>query len=534
MVILSNKILKMTSSNSVCIVFISSVIYWSYSINVIKELHFNGSQSRTIYMPKVETEHSINNKMMDKELIIKQNHTSKYERFKIKEIKPFKIKRIKIPNNIMTRHSLYNIIKMFTKCCYSSLIKHKLNKTTINFKPALKIRQSVIKSGNTTIKNLLLKIKCKSTCLHLNQKNESGFQNNNSVKTMGKYVIKRRLPKLLNLFTLIQFPNEACVTINGTGGMCYHSSQCEKFGGRADGLCAYGYGVCCSIEKSCGGSTIVNGTYFTGPNSATEQSSGIYACIFHIYKIQPIVRQLYIYLEYFEFASPINGNCVIDRFVVTGQNSNNVIPSICGNNSGQHLYVDVSSASGPIVLTVLSSGAQGLPKFRIRIFQLKEGDQLLAPYNCLQYYSSKEGVIKSFNYQITGNNLNSTYNYMNNLNYVICIKKEDKYCSISYSNIDANGEEYPFELINIDENGMMTVPVGQAGVETYNCPDDYIIISGSRLCGYKLNDASTNPDFFMNYQVTDMTNGPFILNVHTDSSISGRGFRLVYKQNCCK
>lgn len=50
--------------------------------------------------------------------------------------------------------------------------------------------------------------------------------------------------------------------------------------------------------------------------------------------------------------------------------------------------------------------------------------------------------------------------------------------------------------------GAFTVPIGQAGVEMFNCPDDYIVISGIRLCGYKFNDAFFESDFNKNYPVT--------------------------------
>ncbi|KAJ8931741.1 hypothetical protein NQ314_015273, partial [Rhamnusium bicolor] len=38
----------------------------------------------------------------------------------------------------------------------------------------------------------------------------------------------------------------------------------------------------------------------------------------------------------------------------------------------------------------------------------------------------------------------------NNLNYAICIRREEGYCSITYRNI-INGMEYPFQLVNVDE-----------------------------------------------------------------------------------
>jgi hypothetical protein len=51
------------------------------------------------------------------------------------------------------------------------------------------------------------------------------------------------------------------------------------------------------------------------------------------------------------------------------------------------------------------------------------------------------------------------------------------------------------------------VPANQAGAGVFNCPDDYIAVSGVRLCGEKLNDATTNIDFTVNAPVTGIKSG---------------------------
>jgi hypothetical protein len=51
-------------------------------------------------------------------------------------------------------------------------------------------------------------------------------------------------------------------------------------------------------------------------------------------------------------------------------------------------------------------------------------------------------------------------------------------------------------------DGQPLIPPGQAGAEVFNCPDDYIVINGMRLCGERLNDASVQLDFTRNYPVT--------------------------------
>jgi hypothetical protein len=51
-------------------------------------------------------------------------------------------------------------------------------------------------------------------------------------------------------------------------------------------------------------------------------------------------------------------------------------------------------------------------------------------------------------------------------------------------------------------DGQPLIPPGQAGAEVFNCPDDYIVINGIRLCGERLNDASVQLDFTQNSPVT--------------------------------
>ncbi|KAJ8916035.1 hypothetical protein NQ315_010903 [Exocentrus adspersus] len=204
--------------------------------------------------------------------------------------------------------------------------------------------------------------------------------------------------------------------------------------------------------------------------------------------------------EDLELTGPTNGTCSDERLVISGQNTNNQVPVICGYNTGQHVYVDVSSLSGPLQVSVLSaSGAR--KRFKIKICQF--GDTCLEPSsNCLQYFTGVSGVISSFNYDMASMLPRSVPGYFNNLNYAICIRREEGYCSVTYRNV-ANGVEYPFQFTNVDDSGSMIILPGQAGADIFNCPDDYIVIDGTRLCGDKFNDGSIE-DFTMNADVTGL------------------------------
>ena len=48
------------------------------------------------------------------------------------------------------------------------------------------------------------------------------------------------------LISIFRFPNDMCEVSGGTkNGTCYTAEECSDKGGKSDGSCADGYGVCC-------------------------------------------------------------------------------------------------------------------------------------------------------------------------------------------------------------------------------------------------------------------------------------------------
>ncbi|XP_074041849.1 uncharacterized protein isoform X2 [Leptinotarsa decemlineata] len=378
----------------------------------------------------------------------------------------------------------------------------------------------------------------------------------------------QKINKLFSLFTIVQFNNSQCNATSSAGsylGICYTTYECSNLGGTAVGNCASGYGVCCVFRGTCGGFVSQNCSYFESPNypdyyppgggviipttlppptssqsptpdprfplnsykMESRQSDSSLLCTFSVYKINGKVSKMKIDFLDLELTGPTNGTCINERLVISGQNMNDIIPTICGYNTGQSIYVDVSTMSGPLQLMVLSNVSYR-KRFRFRICQY--ADSCLEPTsNCLQYYTGVTGTISSFNYDQVSMFNRSVPVYFNNLNYAICIRREAGFCSITYTNV-RNGVEYPFELRNVD--GVSTLPRGIAGVDTIDCPDDYIVVAGTRLCGYKFNDGS-NSNFTVNAPVTDTNAGPIVIPVRTNSAVTGLGFKLFYTQNRC-
>lgn len=61
-------------------------------------------------------------------------------------------------------------------------------------------------------------------------------------------------------------------------------------------------------------------------------------------------------------------------------------------------------------------------------------------------------------------------------------------------------------MLQILQDGTSTIPRGQAGVGVIDCPDDYIVIDGVRLCGDKFNDGTMTSNATLNAPVTGKVN----------------------------
>lgn len=107
------------------------------------------------------------------------------------------------------------------------------------------------------------------------------------------------------------------------------------FGRRGHGMPRMPIGVCCNFEASCGQVISMNGSHFKSPkfpNPYSEPGS----CAVSVKNTYNNICQIRLDFDVFNLKQPINGNCNSDRFVVSGQPNNVVIPSVCGYNPGQH------------------------------------------------------------------------------------------------------------------------------------------------------------------------------------------------------
>ena len=163
--------------------------------------------------------------------------------------------------------------------------------------------------------------------------------------------------KVLSVFNVVTFPNSACGATNGFNGTCYTASECSSLGGTASGTCASSFGVCCVFSIACGGSSSANNSYAVMSSYSTSTDSD--PCTYTFCPTSFDVCKLRIDFDTMVLTAPSEvttpiasanvltdsstvGDCTVDTLTITNPGGP-VPPTICGYNTGQHMYVPVSS-----------------------------------------------------------------------------------------------------------------------------------------------------------------------------------------------
>ncbi|XP_046404269.1 uncharacterized protein LOC124169662 [Ischnura elegans] len=322
--------------------------------------------------------------------------------------------------------------------------------------------------------------------------------------------------------------------VGGNRGVCMGSTACWSQNGIYVGDCPFGYGVCCMFEYSCGGVTSMEQFYFTNPRSYNPY------CNLQVQINNPRVTQLRLDFKRFSLAQPDGGTvssptayfCNQDRFTVsTSSGGSYGFQALCGENTGQHIYVPVDASMGTatVNLNFMLSNGMNPAQWDIIVTQLdctsSDSAGLCAPAGCLQYYPSPSGSFESFNFN------NGAGHYLGLLNYNICFKRNNGVCGIQYM-----GDSFTLAT------DAMSQPYGDSGCDVQDPSDtmasrDYLFIPAgrttsnmqeSKFCGNSL--ASSN-------YVTSSTPGQFYVTFKSDDKrdpiITGEeiGFHIRYQES---
>merc|ERR1719445_93242 len=346
--------------------------------------------------------------------------------------------------------------------------------------------------------------------------------------------------KAFSLFSIVQFPNQQCTGSSSTStyGTCYTSSECTTKGGTSDGNCAAGFGVCCVISTTtCGASISTNTTYIRNPgypSSYTASSAG--SCTFTIKKVSDDICQLRLDFQTFSgFATgPTTAGDCDDSFAAAGQTGKDP-PSICGTNTGYHMYVEFGATSTDSITltnTYTSTGITTAKSYNILARQIACTATWKAPTDCVQYFTGATGSVKSYNFG--GGQLLRTQIYNN------CIRTEAGYCAIQWKESSTTSPD-PFDvgtgtsidatacpgalifIPNLSPNGLSEIPI----------PVSPALAFQSEQCGsnFGIEGMGTIASALVTRQQ------PFILGVYTDTTSTftspTTGFNLDYTQLPC-
>ncbi|KAJ2954414.1 hypothetical protein O0L34_g2679 [Tuta absoluta] len=349
---------------------------------------------------------------------------------------------------------------------------------------------------------------------------------------------------LFPFVSVVRFANTECASQSSMNGTCLARRECNNLNGTATAMCASRRGRCCVVQRTCGTFTNVNNTYFTSPGYPTAYPGG-QACTIVVQRCNNQICQLRVDFLDMVLAQPNgDGVCATDSITITGGNT--IVPTLCGDNTGQTLFVDFN-ANTPITITVTATLATTFGRrWNIRLVQLGCDCPGIAPNGCLQYFTGTMGTIRSFNYGAQANTALSASlvqgtRQIANLNYGICIRMEAGFCTIQY--VQSPNDMFSFTVTG-DVDGADATVLGTAvgALNDGACVTDFVVIPNpvvtatnlavgtDRFCGLGFVPVQTGVKPFV---LTVVTNGDEGATATTPPDVSNRGFSLQYTQVAC-
>jgi len=317
----------------------------------------------------------------------------------------------------------------------------------------------------------------------------------------------------ISLFNIVEFPNDNCEGPNGFNGTCYTKQECATRDGTAAGECAQGYGVCCVISLACGDSVAENTTYLQMAATTNPPTPG---CEYKICPSETNVCRIRFDFETFNIAAPVVisdtvtqgliggalGDCSIDTFSVTGSQYSS--PQICGINTGQHIFADVTSECVKPAFRFGVSNTQR--EYRIKITQYLCGDEMGGPIGCLQYFTGVTGRVASFNFPLTATVISfssdladTEITHLSDQNYDVCFRRAAGNCRLCFTpSIEDGTSGTPASFgLGVSADATNVALTGNA------CTEDYLIIpqmdsatnnaiaGKDKICGRRFNADNT-------------------------------------------
>merc|ERR1719461_1970078 len=229
-------------------------------------------------------------------------------------------------------------------------------------------------------------------------------------------------PSPIGLFSIVQFPNDACTSASSLTGTCLTSTECTSRSGSASGSCAAGFGVCCLVTTTIS----QNNTYIQNPSypSTYPTPTSATMCSYTINKLSDNICQLRLDFQSQELGVTAADGACTDTFQATlsvESSSTTANPSICGTNTGQHMYLHMGRTSG-------TTSA----KWNVLVQQIECDATYAAPDACTQYLTGVSNTWSTYGYDDTGST-----EILQGQSYRVCMRKEAGYCTITPSSASA-------------------------------------------------------------------------------------------------
>lgn len=260
-----------------------------------------------------------------------------------------------------------------------------------------------------------------------------------------------RESKVLPIFQVVRFPNDVC-SGQSRNGTCYTAEECSNKNGLNSGSCASGFGVCCIISLSCGGTTSENSSYIVQGLTTTAPAS---PCTYKICPCSTDICRIRYDMTTMVLAGPAGpsttsvyaadpqtldnvgtGDCTTDQFNVASPGAMGS-PIICGKNSGQHIFIDSDGSSCHNVNINVGGTTSTSRQWDIFVTQYTCGQEDLGgPPGCLQYFTGDTGLVKSFNYDPSNTATAAAALdtiHLQNQHYQICVRRETGMCYICWA-----------------------------------------------------------------------------------------------------
>jgi len=241
-----------------------------------------------------------------------------------------------------------------------------------------------------------------------------------------------------------------------------------------------------------------------------------------------------------------NGNVACtDTFTVTTSTGGTTYPVICGDNTGQHMYIDMGTGSSDTAtLAFAFSGDSTTRNWDIKVAQIPCGTRYTPTDGCLQWQTGLTGRIQTYNFNTAAGP------HLANQNYQSCIRQEAGMCCVEYSVCSTDLDQ--FSINNLADATTATNAKSAVGTSCLlnaagtDFSGDYIEIdgsggtcgqtAGSRYCGQALH--------YQSMQATSIPicdcSPPFAVGIITDNyadansdKTANRGICLDYRQLPC-